>query len=70
MFNTVFYIITAIIILSFILDKILNYLNLKNILPDLPEELKDVYEPERYRESQNYKKTNIRIFYQNIQFSF
>lgn len=70
MFNTVFYIITAIIILSFILDKILNYLNLKNILPDLPEELKDVYEPERYRESQNYKKTNIKFSFITGSYSF
>ena len=61
MFNTVFYIIIAIIIFSFLLDKFLSYLNLKNIIPELPEEVKDVYEPDRYRESQNYKRTNTRF---------
>ena len=61
MFNTVFYIIITIIILSFLLDKFLSYLNLKNTIPELPEEVEDVYEPDRYRESQNYKRTNTRF---------
>ncbi len=61
MYNSIFYIITAILIISFLLDKVLDYLNLKNTLPVLPPEVNDVYDPERYRESQNYKKVNTRF---------
>ena len=61
MYNTVFYIIIAILIAGFILERWLDYLNLKNTRDELPPELKDVYETERYKESQAYKRTNTRF---------
>ena len=69
MYNSIFYIITGIIAGSFILEKILDYLNLRNTLPELPDEVQDVYEPQRYRKSQDYKKTNIRFSFVTGTFS-
>lgn len=70
MYNTVFYIIILVVVLSFTLNKVLSYLNLKNIIPELPEEVKDVYDPERYRKSQHYKKVNTRFSFVTGSFSF
>jgi STE24 endopeptidase len=54
----VFYIIIAIIILNFIFDKILDYLNALHFNDPIPKELIDVYALEDYKKSQAYKKTN------------
>lgn len=56
--NTLFYIIIGIIIFNFILNKILNTLNARHFNDELPEDLQDVYDPEAYRKSQDYKNTN------------
>jgi STE24 endopeptidase len=69
MFNTVFFIIIAIIILGFLLERWLDILNLKNTKDDLPEELKDVYDEERYKKSQTYKRTNTRFSFLTSSFS-
>lgn len=58
MYNTIFFIITGIILVSFLLERWLEYLNLKRSGLDLPEEIRDVYEPERYAKSVEYKKVN------------
>ena len=69
MYNAVFFIITGILIFSFLLDKILDYLNLKNTVNVLPAEVQDVYDPERYKESQNYKKVNTRFSFLTSSFN-
>ncbi|MBE0653451.1 MAG: M48 family metallopeptidase [Bacteroidales bacterium] len=69
MFNTVFIILLAILTLGFILERWLDILNLKHIKEDLPEELKDVFEPERYRKSQSYKRVNTRFSFLTSGFS-
>jgi STE24 endopeptidase len=61
MYNAVFIIIIAIILFDFILERILGMLNTSRMADELPEEVKDVYEPEQYQKSQNYKKTNDRF---------
>ncbi len=61
MYNTVFFIIIGILLLGFILERWLDWLNLKNTKNEPPKELDDVYEPERYKESQQYKRTNTRF---------
>ncbi len=53
-----FYIIIGIIIITFIIDKILNSLNAKHYNDPIPEELQDVYDEAEYKKSQSYKKTN------------
>lgn len=59
--NTLFYIIIAIIIINFIVDKILDALNAKHFNDTLPEEVKDVYDEDEYQKSQNYKATKYRF---------
>lgn len=61
MYNTVFIIIICIILFDFILERVLGILNTSRMDSPLPEEMKDVYEPEQYKKSQEYKKTNDRF---------
>ncbi len=58
---TLFYIIIAIIILDFMVDKILDALNAKHYNDPIPEELKDVYDEAEYAKSQAYKATNYKF---------
>ncbi|MEP3836235.1 MAG: M48 family metallopeptidase [Algibacter sp.] len=59
--TTLFYIIIAIIVINFIVDKILDALNAKHYNDTLPEELQDVYDEAEYKKSQNYKATNYKF---------
>ncbi len=59
--TTLFYIIIAIIIISFIIDKVLDALNAKHYNDALPPELQDVYDTEEYTKSQRYKATNYKF---------
>lgn len=59
--TSLFYIIIAILIISFIVDKILDALNAKHFNDPVPQELQDVYEEDDYLKSQNYKKTNYKF---------
>lgn len=59
--TTLFYIIIGIIILKFIFDKVLNYLNAEHFNDSLPDEINDVYDTEEYEKSQAYKSTNYKF---------
>lgn len=59
--KTLFYIIIGILILDFILDKYINYLNAAHFDDKIPDDLKDVYNEEEYYKSQAYKKENYRF---------
>jgi len=59
--QTLFYIIIAIIIIDFIIDKILDTLNAKHFDDPIPQELNDVYNKEEYEKSQRYKKERYRF---------
>ncbi|TYA53861.1 M48 family metallopeptidase [Formosa maritima] len=59
--TTLFYIIIAIIIVNFIIDKILDALNAKHFNDEVPLELQDVYDETEYKKSQAYKKTNYKF---------
>ncbi len=56
-----YYLIIAIIIIDFIIDKVLNALNAKHYNDPIPEELIDVYDEDEYNRSQDYKLTNYRF---------
>ncbi len=58
---TLFYIIISIIIISFIFDTILDFLNAKHFSDKLPKEVADVYDKTEYATSQNYKKVNFKF---------
>ncbi len=54
--NTLFVIILAIIVFSFLLDQLLDYLNASYWSDELPEELQGIYDEKKYQKSQNYAK--------------
>jgi STE24 endopeptidase len=57
--------IALIILIALLFDSVLNglsdYLNLTRLQEDLPEAFEGVYDPERYRKSQEYLKVNTRF---------
>lgn len=59
--ENLFYLIIAIIIIDFIIDKILDALNAKHFDDPVPEELSDVYDKEEYEKSQRYKKERFKF---------
>ncbi len=67
--TTIFYIIIALILFDFLLNQFLNYLNSKNRNVDLPVELKDVYDAEKYKKQQDYEIVNSRFDFVSSSFS-
>jgi len=59
--QVLFYIIIAIIVLDFVFDRIMDYLNASRWSNKLPDELKGIYDEEKYRKSQNYSKEKMRF---------
>ena len=59
--NTVAIIILAAIIFEAVLNGLADYLNLKLIRDDLPSAFRGIYDPDRYRQSQQYLKVNTRF---------
>lgn len=59
--QTLFYTLIAILIINFIIDKILDFLNAKHFNDALPSEISDVYDKTEYLKSQNYKKENFKF---------
>ncbi|HET8885303.1 MAG TPA: M48 family metallopeptidase [Salinimicrobium sp.] len=53
---TLFYIIIGIILLDFLIEKILDFLNAKHFNDPIPEPLQDIYNAEEYEKSMRYKK--------------
>jgi STE24 endopeptidase len=56
-----FYAIIVIIVLQFLMETLVDYLNSRKFQDPIPEELKDVYDSEEYLRSQAYKKDNYRF---------
>ncbi len=59
--NVIAFIILFAILFDFILNGIADYLNLKMLRSELPEPFKGIYDPARYRKSQQYLKVNTRF---------
>ena len=59
--TTLFAILIAIIVISFLIDKWLDYLNAKHFDDEIPIPLEDVYKDEEYYKSQDYKKENFKF---------
>lgn len=59
--NTLFYTIIIILLLQFLVENILGYLNAKHYGDPIPKDLEDVFDPEEYQKSQEYQKTNYRF---------
>ena len=58
MAETLFYIIIIITVLDFVVERTLDYLNTTRFSEQLPREVEGIYNPDDYRKSQQYLKTN------------
>ena len=61
MYNTVFVLLIGVLVFGYVLERILDRLNLSHALPVLPAELADIFDPEEYKRSQMYKRDNTRF---------
>ncbi len=61
MYNGVFVALVGVLIFGYVLERILDALNLKHILPELPKELAGIFDREEYQKSQLYKRDNTRF---------
>lgn len=61
MAQTLFYIIAAILILDYLFERILDYLNSTTRSENIPALLKGIYNETEYKKSQEYKKVNSRF---------
>ncbi len=61
MMNWVAVVILLTLIASFFLDLIADILNIRGLRKELPDEFEDVYDPDRYRRSQEYLKATTRF---------
>lgn len=67
--SSLFYSIIAILIIQFLIDFVLDYLNAKRFKESVPNELSDVFDKQEYDKSQAYKTTNYRFGILNDLFS-
>ena len=70
MHNIFFYVILGILLFDFLLERWLEYLNTKAWSPVLPEMLRGIYDPEKYRLSQEYYLANLRFGVISSSFTF
>jgi STE24 endopeptidase len=70
MYWTIFYIILGLFVFEFIFSKYLSYLNTKNWTTNLPTELKEIYDAEKYAKSMKYEKANYTFWTISWIFSF
>ncbi|MCF6183943.1 MAG: M48 family metallopeptidase [Bacteroidales bacterium] len=68
MYNTVFLIIIVILVFSYILSEYLDFLNSKYRNKNIPDELKGIYDDEKYEKSQKYGKTNSKLSFLSSSF--
>lgn len=59
--NAYFWIILATLIIGYALDLIADWVNLKNLSTEMPEEFKGTFDEESYKKSQEYEKTRTKF---------
>ncbi len=70
--QTILYIIIVIIILDYLFDRVMDYLNASRWSKVLPDELRGIYDEKKYRKSQEYARVNMRfgIIASTLSFAF
>lgn len=68
--TTIFWLIIAILVFDFVLERTLDFLNTTRWSEQVPDELKGIYDEEKYRKQQAYSKTNHRFGMLTSTFSF
>jgi STE24 endopeptidase len=57
----IFVVIIVIVVLNFLFERILSFLNIRHLDPKLPAEAEGIYTPEKYAQSQQYLKRKARF---------
>jgi len=70
MYNTVFVLLIAVLVFGYVLERILDKLNLDHTLPVLPDELAGIFDAEEYKKSQLYKRDSTRFSFVSSSLSF
>jgi STE24 endopeptidase len=70
MYTTLFFVLIAIITFSYLLERVLDILNIRNMKSEIPDEVKDVYDSDKYNKQQLYQRTNNRFSILTNSFSF
>ena len=68
--SIILYIILTILIADFILERVLDVLNLRNWSPKLPKVLEGIYDEEKYQQSQKYQKERFKLSFISSTLSF
>jgi STE24 endopeptidase len=70
MANNLFILIVVLLAADFVLEKLLEYLNSTRWSDNLPEEVRGIYNEEKYQQQQAYEKANFRFSMISSSFSF
>ena len=70
MHETLYWVIIAILILDFLFESYLDYLNSTKMSKKLPEEVKGIYDEKEYKKQQEYQRENRRFGFISGTFSF
>ncbi|MEA3463116.1 MAG: M48 family metallopeptidase [Bacteroidota bacterium] len=70
MYNTVFVLLIAVLVFGYVLERILDKLNLDHTIPVLPDELAGIFDAGEYKKSQMYKRDNTRFSFVSSSVSF
>ena len=68
--TSILILLLAILSFDFIYSKILEYLNIKSMKEELPDEVRDIYDEEKYKKSVAYAKSNNKFDFLTSTFSF
>lgn len=68
--QSILYLILGISLISYLFDQTLDYLNLKALKPEVPAEIQDFYNTEKYHKSIAYQKEQSRFSFISSAFSF
>ena len=68
--TTIFWIIIAILVIDFVVERYLDYLNTTRWSDQLPDEVKGIYDEEKYRQQQAYSKANHKFGMLTSSFGF
>ena len=68
--RSILYLLLAILTFDFIFNKVLEYLNIKSMKEELPEEVKDIYDADKYKKSIAYARANNKFGLLTSTFSF
>jgi len=60
-YSIVFWLMVALLLFAYLLDRVLDTLNLRHYHTELPTELEGIYDEDEYRKSQLYKRDNTRF---------